>query len=86
MIRVDRHASLEELRKKVYAKFVGQEGLVLPDAFDFVYTPAPLSLASPNEVKGRNSTTLIQEEGQWSRLVFTFTGSKLNFRVVPKPD
>lgn len=85
MLRIDRHASLEELRKKVYGKFVGQEGLVLPDNFDFVYTPAPLSVSSPTEVKGRNSTTLIQEDAQWSHLVFTFTGSKLNLRVVPNP-
>ena len=89
VIRVERDTTLDELRDRVYDKFVGQEGIALPESFAFIYTAAALSSPTsakqfiPQDADELDSMVVIQSERQWYHLVSSFGAGKLNLRITP---
>jgi len=90
VIRIDRDTTLNELRDKVHTKFVGQEGIALPEAFGFIFTAAALTSPTsakqfiPQDADELDTMVVIQSERHWYHLVSTFGGGKLNLRVTPQ--
>jgi hypothetical protein len=100
MLRVPCTTSFEEVRKRLYDKFVGQEGVPLSESFTIAYLlPPPASDDSAKTGKGRarsssiSSATIadctqvcfITSEKEWEQVIVQNASTKLSFRILDSP-
>ncbi|KAJ7650100.1 hypothetical protein FB45DRAFT_9554 [Roridomyces roridus] len=91
LLRAEEDLSLTAVRQKLQDKFLGQEGITLPDKFALAYmipaSPVKATMrARGNSVSSSSKDTALMEmlstEEEWMRLRASLDGAKLTLRVV----
>jgi len=100
MLRVPCTTSFEEVRKRLYDKFVGQEGVPLSESFTVAYVLAPVApaeLAEPGKRHARSnylSSAMIADctqmrfvtsEKEWEQVIVANASTKLTLRILDTP-
>ncbi|PFH53157.1 hypothetical protein AMATHDRAFT_45775 [Amanita thiersii Skay4041] len=93
LLRVQRDTRFEELRQRLYEKFVGQERVPLSKSFAVAVVrparPAPgarrMRSGSLTSIGDRTDMVFIGSEADWERIVASHDGGKLTLRVLDTP-
>lgn len=93
-MRVDRDTQFQEIRKRIYDKFVNQEDVPLSDSFSLAFAvPDSTTKGSvgPGRTRGRSSSlsspggmemNLVVSQGDWDCVVGMTEGNKITLRVL----
>lgn len=82
-----------DLKRRLYDKFVNQQGIFLSHTFSVVLALRPGSLSSPLpspdsepvSFAERTEMQFINRESEWRRVVSMYDGSKITLRVLDTP-
>ncbi|KJA26238.1 hypothetical protein HYPSUDRAFT_36504 [Hypholoma sublateritium FD-334 SS-4] len=93
MLRAPWNTTLMDLKRRLYDKFVNQQGIFLSHTFSVVLAVRPGSLDSPlpsplferGPFAERTEMHLIRRESEWRRIVAMNDGSKITLRVLDTP-